>query len=260
MTKTTDKDWSCPATCAAIGFVVGLVFIMLLRQFGMGVVGGWFLGIVIGVATGVILWKYRCADAQIGAAAAPETGIAQGTTGGNGVAVGGGAALAADAAVTKAPGGDAAPASEPKVASEPAPAPAPEAPSEPETVQEAVAEVITKEPAAVADEDFDKDGIVEGTGEGAKPATLDGPREGGADNLKEIKGVGPKMEAMLNGMGFYHFDQIAAWSPDEVAWVNANLEGFKGRVTRDDWVAQAKILASGGDTEFSKRVEDGGVY
>ena len=68
------------------------------------------------------------------------------------------------------------------------------------------------------------------------------------------------MEKMLNGMGFYHFDQIAAWSADEVAWVNANLEGFKGRVTRDNWVEQAKILAAGGETEFSKRARDGDVY
>ncbi|MEO0911535.1 MAG: endonuclease [Pseudomonadota bacterium] len=113
------------------------------------------------------------------------------------------------------------------------------------------------EPAA---EDYDGDGVVEGTDEGTQPATLEGPREGGADNLKEIKGVGPKLEKLLNSMGFYHFDQIANWTDDEVAWVNANLEGFKGRVTRDDWVPQAKILAGGGDTEFSKRVDEGDVY
>ena len=47
---------------------------------------------------------------------------------------------------------------------------------------------------------------------------------------------------------------------DEVAWVDQNLEGFKGRVTRDEWVAQAKLLAEGGETEFSKRVDKGGVY
>ena len=61
-------------------------------------------------------------------------------------------------------------------------------------------------------------------------------------------------------MGFWHFDQIASWSGDEIAWVDANLEGFKGRVTRDNWVEQAKILAAGGETEFSKRVEDGKLY
>lgn len=114
--------------------------------------------------------------------------------------------------------------------------------------------------AAEATPDYDKDGVHEGTGEGSKPAGLDGPRGGTADNLKEIKGVGPKLESLLHSMGFYHFDQIANWTADEVAWVDANLEGFKGRVSRDNWIDQAKILASGGETEFSKRVDEGDVY
>ncbi len=114
--------------------------------------------------------------------------------------------------------------------------------------------------SSVAERDYDGDGVVEGKDEGAKPTTLSAAREGGADDLKQIKGVGPKMEGMLNDMGFYHFDQVASWTDQEVAWVDANLEGFKGRVSRDNWVEQAKVLASGGQTEFSKKVEDGGVY
>jgi NADH-quinone oxidoreductase subunit E len=90
---------------------------------------------------------------------------------------------------------------------------------------------------------------------GTKPKALDAARDTGADNLKKIKGVGPKLEALLNRLGFFHFDQIAEWTGDEVAWVDQNLEGFKGRVSRDEWVAQAKILASGGETEFSKRAK-----
>lgn len=108
--------------------------------------------------------------------------------------------------------------------------------------------------------DYDGDGVREGTNEGTRPAALDEPRSGGADDLKQIKGIGPKLEQLCNTLGFYHFDQIAAWSADEVAWVDANLKGFKGRVSRDTWVEQAKILAAGGETEFSKRVEDGDVY
>lgn len=115
-------------------------------------------------------------------------------------------------------------------------------------------------PAVDAGKDYDGDGILEGTEEGTRPALLDGPGEGGADNLKEIKGIGPKLEKVCHGLGVYHFSQIAAWSEDEVAWANANLVGFKGRVTRDNWVEQAKILAAGGETEFSKRVDKGGVY
>jgi predicted flap endonuclease-1-like 5' DNA nuclease len=95
---------------------------------------------------------------------------------------------------------------------------------------------------------------------GTRPEALSAPRGGQADDLKQIKGVGPKLEKLCNALGFYHFDQIAGWSPGEVAWVDANLKGFKGRVSRDNWVEQAKILDAGGETEFSKRVEGGDVY
>lgn len=97
-------------------------------------------------------------------------------------------------------------------------------------------------------------------GEGVRPTALSGPRSGGADDLKRIKGVGPKLEGLLHDLGFYHFDQIAGWSAEEVAWVDENLEGFKGRVSRDEWVAQAKLLAEGGETAFSKKVDKGDVY
>jgi predicted flap endonuclease-1-like 5' DNA nuclease len=113
---------------------------------------------------------------------------------------------------------------------------------------------------AKAGEDFDGDDVREAADEGTKPATLAAAREGGADDLKRIKGIGPKLEKLCNTMGFFHFDQIAAWTPDEMAWVNANLEGFKGRATRDKWIDQAKLLAAGKETEFSKRVDKGSVY
>ena len=113
---------------------------------------------------------------------------------------------------------------------------------------------------ALAGEDYDGDGIYEGVNEGTRPAGLDAPRGGKADDLKQIKGVGPKLEKLCNSLGFWHFDQVAAWTADEVAWVDANLMGFKGRVSRDEWVEQARILASGGATEFSKRVEGGDLY
>ncbi len=79
-----------------------------------------------------------------------------------------------------------------------------------------------------------------------KPRGLKAARKGGADDLKRIKGVGPKLETLLHSLGYFHFDQIAAWGPAEVAWVDDNLEGFKGRVSRDGWVAQARELSEGG--------------
>jgi NADH-quinone oxidoreductase subunit E len=93
---------------------------------------------------------------------------------------------------------------------------------------------------------------------GKKPKSMKAARKSGADNLKLIKGVGPKLEKLLNSKGFFHFDQIAAWTQAEVSWVDENLEGFKGRVTRDEWVAQASILAEGGQTEFSQKAKKDG--
>ena len=96
--------------------------------------------------------------------------------------------------------------------------------------------------------------------EGSRPEALKAPREGGADDLKMIKGVGPKLEALLHKLGFFHFDQIGKWTVDEIAWVDENLEGFKGRVSRDQWVSQARVLAEGGTTEFARKVKKGDVY
>ncbi|WP_149589670.1 hypothetical protein [Tabrizicola flagellatus] len=85
------------------------------------------------------------------------------------------------------------------------------------------------------------------------PATglvrLAAPRGGKADDLKMIDGVGPALEKLMNSLGFYHFDQIAAWTEADVALVDAEMKSFKGRATRDKWVLQAKILANGGTKE-----------
>ncbi len=152
-----------------------------------------------------------------------------------------------------------APAAAPVTAAPASPEPVAEPPA-PEPVAEAPAPSPEPSPAPSPQVDYDGDGVVEGRSEGSRPSALDGPRGGQADNLKEIKGVGPKLEKLLNSLGFYHFDQVANWTADEVAWVDANLEGFSGRVSRDQWVEQARILAAGGETEFSKRVDEGDVY
>ena len=77
-----------------------------------------------------------------------------------------------------------------------------------------------------------------------KPEMLSAP-QGEPDDLKKIKGVGPKLEKELNGAGVYHFSQIASWTAKEVAWADDNLlDGFKGRISRDNWVSQAKELAT----------------
>jgi NADH-quinone oxidoreductase subunit E len=78
-----------------------------------------------------------------------------------------------------------------------------------------------------------------------KPELHTQPRGGKADDLELIWGVGPRLREMLNAMGVWHFDQIASWTEKEIAWVDARLEGFKGRIHRDDWIGQAKKLAGG---------------
>jgi len=77
----------------------------------------------------------------------------------------------------------------------------------------------------------------------ARPTTLAKARDGGPDKLTKIKGIGPKLQELLFSMGFFHFDQIASWDKAQVAWVDENLDGFKGRASRDDWVAQAFSLS-----------------
>lgn len=94
----------------------------------------------------------------------------------------------------------------------------------------------------------------------AGPELLSAPRGGKADDLKEIKGIGPKLEQLLNSVGVWHFDQIASWKAKDIAFVDDKMEGFKGRITRDEWVKQARVLARGGSTEFSARVSRGDVY
>jgi len=78
---------------------------------------------------------------------------------------------------------------------------------------------------------------------GTKPELLAKAPEN-KDDLKNITGVGPKLEETLNKLGVYHFAQVAAWTADEVQWVDDNLS-FKGRIDRDDWVGQATELMNG---------------
>ncbi len=75
-----------------------------------------------------------------------------------------------------------------------------------------------------------------------RPATLFDAPPAKVDDLKLIKGVGPKLEGMLNGLGIYTFEQISSFSQAELQWVDDNLTSFKGRAFRDDWIAQSKAL------------------
>lgn len=92
-----------------------------------------------------------------------------------------------------------------------------------------------------------------------KAAPKKAPSSSTPDDLKLLKGVGPKLEEKLHANGVTHFAQIAAWGPADVEEMDDKLS-FKGRIARDGWIDQAKTLAEGGATEFSKKVAKGGVY
>lgn len=74
--------------------------------------------------------------------------------------------------------------------------------------------------------------------------------DGPADPLTRMKGLGPKAEAMLNGLGISRYDQIATWSEADAARVDAQMGAFKGRIARDRWVEQARYLAAGDTPGF----------
>ncbi|PTM43654.1 hypothetical protein [Bosea sp. 124] len=91
---------------------------------------------------------------------------------------------------------------------------------------------------------------------GQRPAGSVAAKHDKPDDLKLIKGVGRQNEARLHGLGIWHFEQIAAWTPRNVEWVGSYL-AFPGRIEREDWVDQAKTLAAGGETEFATRAKAG---
>lgn len=71
------------------------------------------------------------------------------------------------------------------------------------------------------------------------------------DDLTRIKGLGPKIATMLAGMGVTRFDHIAQWNDAEIDRIDAQLGRFSGRIRRDNWVVQAKLLAAGDEAGFA---------
>jgi predicted flap endonuclease-1-like 5' DNA nuclease len=79
-----------------------------------------------------------------------------------------------------------------------------------------------------------------------------------SNDLKRIRGIGVLIERKLNSMGVITYDHIANWTADDIDRVSQSLD-FKGRIERENWVEQARILSAGGQTEFSRRVDRGEV-
>lgn len=95
------------------------------------------------------------------------------------------------------------------------------------------------------------------TAPAARPIAVEPPptpvADGPPDELTRMKGVGPKVATLLNGLGVTRFDQIAAWTDEDVARVDAQLGAFKGRVQRDQWIEQASLLAAGDTAAYEAK-------
>ena len=115
-----------------------------------------------------------------------------------------------------------------------------EAPSAAQAVSKAPDEAEAPTPARPAH--------TEGPAPGRRPALLSDAPEGGGDDLTRITGIGPRLAELLNRLGVYRLAQVADWSEDEIDWVDHHLEGFRGRIRRDDWVAQARAMCNDGET------------
>lgn len=77
---------------------------------------------------------------------------------------------------------------------------------------------------------------------GGDPVILSAALYGDKDDLKQISGVGPKLERLLNTNGVYYFWQVASWNRDDIEFIDDRLDVFRGRISRDDWVRQAGSL------------------
>ena len=96
------------------------------------------------------------------------------------------------------------------------------------------------------------------TGKMERPKGISAARGGKADDLQRVSGIGPKNEAILHNLGFFHFDQIAEWTASQVEWVDDHLR-FGGRIKREEWIKQAGLLAAGKEAEFTKQYGTGGL-
>ena len=262
--------FTCKRTCWIVGGLFGFALWLMIS----GIIG-FILGVIAAVAVALGLRKLFCSEIE---AAAAETTPMMAASAASDTAPAAPAA-AMDAATTaevspaaedaaEVPAGtipveevpvDATPAlEEPDEVAEEV-KPAAKAPAKKAVAKKAPAKKAAAKKAPAKTTSAKADAPAKATGKPKRPRTMKAPRKAGADDLKQLKGVGPKLEQTLNELGFWHFDQVAKWGADEIAWVDDNLK-FKGRIERDGWVEQAKTLAEGGETEFSSKVKKGKVY
>ncbi|GKY87802.1 NADH:quinone oxidoreductase [Sinisalibacter aestuarii] len=288
MNDTDGGIFSCRNICWIAGALLGLVAFLLI-----GGLWGLIIGIVVAVAIALVLLRLFCSGPAVAGTHVPtvarDAALASGAGGSDALAHDKASDAAADAAVSAmmgdeetasglaGEGGRSTPAAALNAASVKADRPAqahggeavaatpkPKAAAKPKAEAKPKADAKPKAKAAAPKPSASKTATA--TAKPARtPVAKDGKPElftkpqGAADDLKLIKGVGPKLETTLNELGVWHYSQIAGWRKKEVEWVDGQLR-FKGRIERDDWIKQAKTLAKGGTTEFSKRATKTGKY
>ncbi|MGR3365084.1 MAG: helix-hairpin-helix domain-containing protein [Maritimibacter harenae] len=242
--------FSCRNTCWIVGGLVGLVVLLLINSPWIWAI---IAGIVVAVAVALILQRMFCSDVPASAGSTAGTGAAPAP------AAKTDASEPAAAAASSAGTGDV-------DAAAAKPAPATEASAEAQEAEPSPDPFITPSKDLPGQRELEsKKGEWKYEGgdaeapKSAKPAAKAAPAAGGADDLKMIKGVGPGIEKKLNDAGITTFAQIAAWSVADIEKMDDMLS-FRGRIKRDDWVTQAKSLASGEETEFSKKASSSGRY
>jgi predicted flap endonuclease-1-like 5' DNA nuclease len=87
----------------------------------------------------------------------------------------------------------------------------------------------------------------------AKPKASAKPKVSIPDNLELLKGVGPKLNNLLKSLGVSSFEQVANWKASDIREIDAKLGNFAGRISRDNWVDQAKLLLKGDVKNFEKK-------
>ncbi len=275
----------CWAAAAFVGFV-SMILLYLMADFGIlqAIFTGGLIGVVLGLILSLFICRGQTAAADLASdekpaqryakQAAAETEQREGSTveraGSSGSTDAAPAASTAPATSAAAATGTAAPLMASDVSqSKPAENAADEdkaetsgtaATAQKPEAKKTAAKKTTSDDANAKKEVAKKAAATSGATKAKRaPVAADGqpelyttPPADGGDDLKLISGVGPKLEQTLNDLGIYRFEQVAGWRKKEIAWVDDRLR-FKGRIERDDWMSQAKILAKGGETEFSKR-------
>lgn len=270
----------CTRNCWIAAGVVGLLVWIFASFIGStSVMGGLFLGLIAIVLMGLFLVWALCQGSG-SAADDRHHGLARAKPAARPMAAPEPMPVQSPAPAQAAAAPAAVSAAKPSVAPKPAPKPEAKPAPEPETVAAPAPKVAAKETPPAAEPAATK-------AEPAKPAAAEkaeptaqakpAPKpetkkeaqpaakpakaaEARPDDLKQIKGVGPKLEDLLHENGVTRFAQIAAWTDSEIDRFAEKIGSMGGRIRSDDWVTQARTLSEGGSTDFAQRVKKGDIY